>query len=143
MLARAIRLTAEMLRANRLKLQATMARVSEEAAGKTKGRLGRAYREYERAENRGTKWALAREQNHVILVSGRSREISVRRFYILYIIYTPNLGLVLAVLVLEREQGRFRGSRKGVWGSTEGAGGSTEGAEGSIIGQCRGAAVGA
>ncbi len=30
--------------------------------------------------------------------------------YYIYIIYTPNLGLGIAVLVREREQGRFRGS---------------------------------
>ena len=31
----------------------------------------------------------------------------------IYIIYTPNLGLVIAVFVLRRGHGRFRGSTKG------------------------------
>ena len=51
-------------------------------------------------------------------------------------IYTPNLGLRVAVSVREREQGRFRGSNEGARGSSEGAGGS-------ILGQCKGAIVGA
>ncbi len=38
----------------------------------------------------------------------------------IYIIYTPNLGLVITVLNRVREQGRFRGSIKGAWGSTRG-----------------------
>ncbi len=45
-----------------------------------------------------------------------------------------------------REQGEHQGRRgehRGSRGSREGAGGSTEGAEGSVIGQCRGAAMGA
>jgi len=79
------------------------------------------------------------------------------------IIYTPNLGLEIAVSVREREQGRFRGSSEGARGSIEGARGSSEGARGSIegaggstegaareherargstMGQCRGAASG-
>ena len=41
----------------------------------------------------------------------------------MYIIYTPNLGLEIAVPGREREQGRFRGS--------------TEGARGSTMGECR------
>jgi len=60
----------------------------------------------------------------------------------IYIIYTPNLGLGIAVPGREREQGRFRASTEGARGSREGARGSIEGARGSIIGQCRGAAGG-
>ncbi len=41
--------------------------------------------------------------------------------------YTPNLGLEIAVSVRESEQGRFRGSTEGVWGSIEGVLGSTGG----------------
>ena len=52
----------------------------------------------------------------------------------IYNIYTPNLGLEIAILGLEREQGRFKES-------TEGARGSIEGVRGSTIGQCMGAAV--
>jgi len=52
----------------------------------------------------------------------------------IYIIYTPKLGLEIAVSVQEREQGCFRGSSEGVRGSTEGAGESTEGAGGSTEG---------
>ena len=33
------------------------------------------------------------------------------------IIYTPNLGLKIAILVREREQGRFRGSIEGAGGA--------------------------
>ena len=36
-------------------------------------------------------------------------------------IYTPNLGLLIAVLVQEREQGRFRGRSEGAKGVIEGA----------------------
>ena len=39
----------------------------------------------------------------------------------IYIIYTPNLELRIAVSVREREQGRFRGSNEGARGSSEGA----------------------
>jgi hypothetical protein len=46
----------------------------------------------------------------------------------IYIIYTPNLGLEVAVFNRVREQGRFRGSSEGARRSIEGAGGSTEGA---------------
>ena len=50
--------------------------------------------------------------------------------YIIYITYTPYLGLGIAVFVREREQGRFRGSTEGAQrehrGSTEGAQGSKE-----------------
>ena len=52
----------------------------------------------------------------------------------IYIIYTPNLGLEIAVFVREKEQGRFRGSSEGARGSTGGAGGSTGGAGGSTGG---------
>ena len=45
----------------------------------------------------------------------------------IYIIYTPNLGLVITAFDREREQGRFRGSNEGVGGSTQGAKGSSEG----------------
>ena len=67
----------------------------------------------------------------------------------LYIIYTPNLGLGIALPGREREQGRFGGSIEGAQvsiegaqGSSEGARGSIEGARGSTVGQCRGAAGG-
>ncbi len=54
--------------------------------------------------------------------------------YIIYIIYTPNLRLRVAVFIQEREQGRFRGSSEGARESSEGAlrehQGSTEGARG-------------
>ena len=43
-----------------------------------------------------------------------------RHSYI-YIIYTPNLGLLIAVLDQEREQGRFKGSSEGVRGFSKGA----------------------
>ena len=56
----------------------------------------------------------------------------------IYIIYTPNLGLEIAVPGREREQGRFRGSIEGARGSREGARGSREGARGSK-GEHRGA----
>jgi len=49
----------------------------------------------------------------------------------IYIIYTPNLGLEIAVPGREREQGRFRGSSEGARGSTEGAGGSIGGSKGA------------
>lgn len=48
-------------------------------------------------------------------------------------ICTPNLGLVIAIFVREREYGRFRwsservrGSNEGAWRSRERAGGSSE-----------------
>jgi len=63
------------------------------------------------------------------------------RFYI-YIIYTPNLGLGIAVSVREREHSRFRGSIEGARGSIEGARGSNEGARGSNEG-ARGSSEGA
>lgn len=39
----------------------------------------------------------------------------------IYIIYTPNLGFDIAVLGLEREQGRFKGSSGGAKGRSKGA----------------------
>ena len=39
----------------------------------------------------------------------------------IYIIYSPNLGLEIAVPGREREQSRFRGSREGAGGSKKGA----------------------
>jgi len=39
----------------------------------------------------------------------------------IYFIYTPNLGLDIAVAVREKEQGRSKGSSKGARGSAEGA----------------------
>ena len=78
----------------------------------------------------------------------RCRTFEMRGYYI-YIIYTPNLGLEIVVPGQEREQGRFRGSNKGVRGSNKRAEGSTKrlgrsnkGARGSTVGQCRGAAGG-
>ncbi len=44
----------------------------------------------------------------------------VSKIYIC-IIYTPNLGLAIAVFVRGREQSRFRGSNEGAGGSSEGA----------------------
>jgi hypothetical protein len=73
----------------------------------------------------------------------------------IYIIYTPNLGLEIAILGLEREHSRFRGStegareaggsrreQEGAGGSRreqEGAGGSTGGALGEHWGSTGGA----
>ena len=54
------------------------------------------------------------------LVKRGSRAVQFEDYYI-YIIYTPNLGSGIAVLVQEREQGRFRGSSKGVRGRSKGA----------------------
>lgn len=39
----------------------------------------------------------------------------------IYIIYTLNLGFEIAILGLEREQGRFRGSTEGAKGRSGGA----------------------
>ena len=39
----------------------------------------------------------------------------------IYILYTPNLGFLIAVSRREREQGRFRGSSEGAGGSDDGA----------------------
>ena len=39
----------------------------------------------------------------------------------IYIIYTPNLGLGIAVFDREREQGRFKGSNEGAKGRSKGA----------------------
>jgi len=50
------------------------------------------------------------------------------RYMYIPIIYTLNLGLMIAVFVRERERGCFRKSTEGAWGSTEGAWGSIEGA---------------
>ena len=49
----------------------------------------------------------------------------------IYIIYTPNLGLAIAVFDQEREQGRFRGSSEEAKGSSEGAKRRSERARGS------------
>lgn len=51
-----------------------------------------------------------------------------KQYIYIYIIYTPNLGLRIALPGQAREQGRFRGSREGARGSTKGAGGSSGGA---------------
>ena len=72
------------------------------------------------------------------MVEGSCRTI-ISSFYMsirnyIQIIYTPNLGLRIAVPGREREQGRFRGSIEGARGSSEGARGSTEGAGGSTEG---------
>ena len=48
----------------------------------------------------------------------------------IYIIYTPNLELGIAVSVREREQGHFRGSSEGARARSRGARGSTGGALG-------------
>ena len=53
------------------------------------------------------------ESQKKTLLLRREREVTV---YI-YIIYTPNLGLKIAILVREREQGRFRGSIEGAGGA--------------------------
>ena len=49
--------------------------------------------------------------------------------YYIYIIYTPNLGLAIAVFDQEREHGRFRGSSEG----------AAREQRGSTMGQCAGA----
>lgn len=54
----------------------------------------------------------------------------------IYITYTPNSGLMIAVSVWERGKGRFRGRSE----EAEGGRGSTEGARGSTMGHCKGAA---
>ena len=71
-----------------------------------------------------------------------------QRLYVyIYIIYTPNLGLEIAVFDQEREQGRFRGSIEGATGEQEGARGSSEGArreqEGALWGSAGAQQVGA
>ena len=43
------------------------------------------------------------------------------------IIYTPNLGLGIAIFDREREHGRFRGSSEGAGGSSEGSTGEHQG----------------
>jgi len=55
------------------------------------------------------------------------RRPSVWGVYNIYIIYTPNLRLTIAVFDREKRQGCFKEHR----GSTEGVGGSTKGARGS------------
>ena len=52
---------------------------------------------------------------------------SVRENY-MYILYTPNLGLTIAVFIREREQGHFKGSIEGA----EGALGEHQGSMGSM-----------
>ena len=81
----------------------------------------------EQRESISTKRALAGEQSGGTLVSDWSRVDLGSGTYI-YIIYTPNLGLAIAIPGREREQGRFRGSSEGAGGSIGGARGSTEGA---------------
>jgi len=54
----------------------------------------------------------------------------------IYVIYTPSLGLVIAVSVRGRGQGRSRGSRR-EQGRAGGRGGEDNRARGSISGQCR------
>lgn len=46
----------------------------------------------------------------------------------IYTIYTPNLGMGIAISTREREQNRFRGSREGAGREHEGARESIEGA---------------
>jgi len=77
----------------------------------------------EHRESRWTKLALAREQSS-LLVNDGSCAIQFEDYYI-YIIYTPNLGLEIAVSVREREQGRFRESIGGARRSTGEHRGST------------------
>ncbi len=50
-------------------------------------------------------------------------DLNLDNFIYIYIciIYTPNLGLQIAVSVREREQGRFRGSTEGARRRSEGA----------------------
>ena len=52
----------------------------------------------------------------------------------IYIIYTPNLGLRIAIPGREREQGRFRGSTGQARRRSRGARESGEGASESIMG---------
>jgi len=48
---------------------------------------------------------------------GRGKRLGCVYIYI-YIIYTPNLGLGVALFDREKEQGSFRGSREGARGRT-------------------------
>ena len=67
----------------------------------------------------------------------------------IYIIYTLNLGLEIAVLAQEREQGRFKGSSEGAGGSTGGGKGAAtreqgeQGEQGGAAGEQRGNTEGA
>jgi len=50
----------------------------------------------------------------------------------IYIIYTPNLGLEVAVFNRVREQGRFRGSRAALEGAAREQGGALREQQGSM-----------
>ena len=56
----------------------------------------------------------------------------------IYIIYTPNLRLGIAVSVREREQGRFKGSSEGAKGSNGGAPREERGADRERYGAVQG-----
>jgi len=110
------------------------------------GEQGGAIREHR--ESIGEHRRAERGQKHEVGPSAgairRCRIFETRGYYI-YIIYTPNLGLEIAVSVREREQGRFRGSSEGApgeQGGARGSGGSSEGAKGTTMRQCRGAVGG-
>ena len=82
--------------------------------------MKRAWKSYESTrESKWTERALANEQSDETWVSDRSRvTLSLRTLYI-HIIYTPNLGLEIAVFDREREQSRFRESSEKTRESSE------------------------
>ncbi len=88
-----------------------MAEGEHESSERASGSIGR-------ADGRNGPWRASKVA--MLLVNDGSRAIRFEDYYI-YIIYTPNLGLEIAVSVREREQGRFRGSIEGARGSIEGA----------------------
>ncbi len=57
----------------------------------------------------------------------------------IYIIYTPNLGLVITAFDREREQGRFRGSNEGAGGEHPGSKREQRGSRGEHRGSTEGA----
>ena len=63
--------------------------------------------------------------------------IALRSRICMYLIYTPNLGLLIAVLDQEREQCRFKWSTEGARGSTKEARESTEETPGRARGSKR------
>ena len=66
----------------------------------------------------------------MVLSAGSMRRYCIceTREYYIYIIYTPNLGLEIAVPGREREQGRFRESTEGARGRSGGVSREHEGA---------------
>jgi len=72
------------------------------------------------------------------LVNRESRVTHFEDYYI-YIIYTPNLGLVITAFDREREQGRFRGSNEGAGGEHPGSKREQRGSRGEHRGSTEGA----